>query len=369
MPTRRALLLGAAAAGSTVFRPALARAAVDAGAPLHEIAAARGIAYGTYIYDEMLRREDDYTHLAEREAALVTSSSFHWAHVAPTPGENDFSGPDRVLAWSAAHELGLRGHTLIWGEAAPRWFAELPDRATATAAVEAHIAAIGRHFAGRLHSWDVVNEALKVNEGHADGLRRTVFYDKIGPGYLDIAFRAARAADPKTRLVYNEFDLELALPEHEAKRRAVLALIDGFKTRGTPIDALGLQSHLSTDGMAQFDEARFAGFLKEIADRGLEIMLTELDVIDRLAPADTTPRDAAVAETYRRYLDVALANPAVKTVISWGLTDRNSWIDWTNPRTRRADGLRPRPLAFDEGFRPKPAYFAIAAALRAASAR
>ena len=365
MPTRRDLLWGAGALA--LLRPAWARG--DAGTPLHEIAAGRGIAYGTYIYDEMLRREDEYTHLAERQAALVTSSSFHWAHVAPTPESRDFSGPDTVLAWARAHGLGLRGHTLIWGEAAPRWFADLPDRAAATRAIEDHIAAIGGHFAGRLHSWDVVNEAVKVNEGHADGLRRTVFYDKLGSDYLDIAFRAARAADPKTRLVYNEFDLELDLPEHAEKRRVVLDMIDGFKKRGTPIDAIGLQSHLSTDGMAHFDEKQFARFLRDVADRGLDIMLTELDVIDRLAPADVVLRDAAVAEAYRRYLGVALAEKAVKTVVSWGLTDRNSWIDWTNPRTRRADGLHPRPLPFDEEFRPKPAYFAIAAALAAAPAR
>ncbi|HYM74051.1 MAG TPA: endo-1,4-beta-xylanase [Stellaceae bacterium] len=337
--------------------------------PLHQLAAERGIAYGTYIYDEMLKREDEYTHLAEREAAFVTSSSFHWFKVEPNQGSTDFAGPDAVEAWARAHELGLRGHALVWGEAAPRWFGDIADRAAAARALERHVAAMCRHFAGRLQSWDVVNEALKVNEGHADGLRRTVFYEKIGPAYLDIAFRAAREADRKTRLVYNEFDLELDLPEHRDKRRFLLAMIDGFRQRGTPIDAVGLQSHLSTDGMAHFDEKIFAGFLKDLADRGLEIMLTELDVIDRLAPADITRRDEAVAETYRRYLDVALANRAVKTVVSWGLTDRNSWIDWDNPRTKRADGLHPRPLPFDEAFRPKPAYFAIADAFRRAPPR
>jgi endo-1,4-beta-xylanase len=364
MLTRRELLWGATA--TAVLRPAFALAA---GEPLHRLASQKGIAFGTYVYDEMLRREDDYTHLAERQAALITSSAFHWAHVAPAPDKTDFSKVEAVQAWAREHELALRGHTLIWGEAAPGWFSDLPSRDAAVKAFSDHVTAMGKHFAGQLHSWDVVNEALKVNEGHADGLRRTVFYDKIGPDYLDLAFRTARAADPKTRLVYNEFDLELDIPEQRDKRRFLLAMIDGFKKRGTPIDAVGLQSHLSTDGMAHFDEKIFAGFLKDLADRGLEIMLTELDVIDRLAPADITSRDAAVAETYRRYLDVALANKAVKTVVIWGLTDRNSWIDWVHESTKRADGLHPRPLPFDEEFRPKPAYFAIAEAFRRAPPR
>jgi endo-1,4-beta-xylanase len=364
MPTRRQLLLGAA--GAALLRPSLALAA---GEPLHRLAAQKGVAFGTYVYDEMLRREDDYTQLAERQAALVTSSAFHWAHVAPTPDKTDFSGPETVQAWTREHELGLRGHTLIWGEAAPGWFAGLPTRAAAETAFTLHVATMARHFAGQLHSWDVVNEALKVNEGHADGLRRTVFYDKIGPDYLDLAFRTAREADPKTPLVYNEFDLELDVPEQRDKRRHLLGMIDGFRKRGTPIDAVGLQSHLSTDGMAHFDEKIFAGFLQDLADRGLRVMLTELDVIDRLAPADISLRDQAVAETYRRYLDVALASKAVKTVIVWGLTDRNSWIDWVHESTKRADGLHPRPLPFDEDFRPKPAYFAIADAFRRAPPR
>ena len=106
-----------------------------------------------------------------------------------------------------------------------------------------------------------------------------------------------------------------------------------------------------------------------MAARGVEIMITELDVIDRAAPGGIAKRDAAVAATYKRFLDVALAEKAVKTVVVWGLCDRNSWIDWMNPRTKRADGLHPRPLLFDEEYRPKPVYTTVAEVLAGAPRR
>ena len=243
---------------------------------------------------------------------------------------------DTFVAWARAHELKLRGHTMIWGEALPTWFGGL-DRAAAVRAVENHIADIGRHLAGRIHSWDVVNEAIKPNDGRPDRLRRTELVEKIGPEFLDIAFRAARAADPKAKLVYNDFDFELDVPEQRDKRRTLLDLLDGFRKRGTPIDAVGLQSHLSLEDMPRFNEKAYGDFLREVAARGVEIMITELDVIDRAAPGGIAKRDAAVAATYKRFLDVALAEKAVKTVVVWGLCDRNSWIDWMNPRTKRVD--------------------------------
>jgi endo-1,4-beta-xylanase len=363
--TRRAVL--ARAAGAALFPLAPAAAAPAA---LRDIAAARGLTYGTYIRAEMLGSDRDYTGLVEREAGLVVCSCAHWRHLAPTPTTVDYSGVEKVYDWAVAHRMKYRGHALVWGEAAPAWFAELPSRAAAERALVGHIAGVCRHFAGRFQSWDVVNEAIRSGDGRPDHLRKTVFLDKIGPEYLDLAFNAARAADPKTRLVYNDFDVEFDTPYQREKRRAVLDLVDGFKKRGTPLDAVGIQSHIATARMRDFDARVLADFLQALSDRGLEIMLTELDVVDRGAPSAIPARDEEVAACYRRYLDVALANPAVSTVISWGLTDRNSWITaGRDPETRRSDGLPPRPLAFDTECRKKPAYDAIAAALAAAPRR
>ncbi|HEY1796694.1 MAG TPA: endo-1,4-beta-xylanase [Stellaceae bacterium] len=365
MISRRDLLLAGA---SLAFA---GKAALAAPAPaLRDIAASRGLLYGTYVRSEMLDKDRMYTDLVTREAALIVCSCAHWRNLAPTATTTDYSGLERIYAWARAHRIAYRGHALVWGEAAPAWFADLPDRAAAIRAVEDHITDACCHFAGRFQSWDVVNEALKPGDGRSDNLRKTVFLEKIGPDYLDIAFRTARAADPKVKLVLNEFGIELDTEADRDKRRALLTLLDGFARRGVPVDAIGIQSHLATATIDKFDAKVFSGFLADLGGRGLEIMITELDVVDKGAPSAIPARDAAVADTYRRYLDVALAAPAVTTVINWGLTDENSWISsGKTPEAARADGLEPRPLPFDTEGRAKPAYRAIADALRNAPSR
>jgi endo-1,4-beta-xylanase len=237
-------------------------------------------------------------------------------------------------------------------------------------AVEKHVTETCRHFAGRMQSWDVVNEAILIGSGRPDQLRPHVFLDKIGPDYIDIAFRAARAADPEARLVYNDFGIEFSAADQLEKRKVLLGLLDGMKKRGTPIDAVGLQSHLSIADMAKFDDTGFSRFLDDLAARGLEVMLTELDCIDKGAPSDIAARDAAVAAAYKHYLDVALANRAVTVVINWGLSDRSSWVvSGNDPLAKRDDGQRPRPLPFDTDLNPKPAYFAVADAMKSAPKR
>src|SRR6185437_16625595 len=224
MIRRRDLLL----AGLALPLVGRAAGAVPASA-LRDIAASRGLTYGTYVRAEMLDKDRVYTDVVTREAALIVCSCAHWNHLAPTRTTADYTGLEAAYAWARAHRMAYRGHALLWGEAAPGWFSELPDRAAAIRAVEEHVTGTCRHFAGRFQSWDVVNEALKPGDGRPGGLRRTVFLDKIGPDYLDIAFRAARAADPKTRLVPNEFGIELETENDRDKRAALLGLIDGFK--------------------------------------------------------------------------------------------------------------------------------------------
>jgi endo-1,4-beta-xylanase len=368
MISRRALL--AIAAAGAVCRPMLAAAASQSAATLRDIAAERGLLYGSYLDYWDFHSQPDYEALAARECGVMVSARMDWDHLAPTPAKTEFAEVDTDYDWARGHGMKFRGHALVWGERAPKWFADLSNRAAAVDALENHVAATCKHFAGRMQSWDVVNEAILVGSGRPDQLRPHVFLEKIGPDYLDIAFRTARANDPDARLVYNDFGIEFSAPDQLEKRRVLLGLVDGFKKRGTPIDAIGLQSHLSIADMAQWDEKGFSHFLDELAARGLDVMLTELDCIDKGAPSDIAARDEAVARAYRRYLDVALANRAVTTVINWGLSDRSSWvISGGDPLAKRDDGLRARPLLFDTDLKPKPAYFTIVEALRNAPRR
>jgi endo-1,4-beta-xylanase len=214
-----------------------------------------------------------------------------------------------------------------------------------------------------------VNEALNPREGRPGGLRKSPLVSQLGEDFFDIAFHTAREADPKAVLVYNDYAMELDTPEHDGRRRALLTLLDSFKRRNLPIDAIGLQSHMRLDQF-KFQPAIYRQFLKEIAARGVRILITELDVFDVGAPSDIRERDQAVADCYQRVLEVALDETAVAAVVTWGLSDRYTWLTPNySPKFTRPDGLPGRPLPFDEQFAAKPAYAAIAKALEGAPAR
>jgi endo-1,4-beta-xylanase len=375
--TRRAALLG------TIAMAACARGVVYSQAAeqgLEELASAKGLDYGSMVTwkswgphdnDDAINRHDAFSELVRRECGIITSAmEIFWRLNSSSPGEMKLDDADSLVNWAQQHGKKVRGHNLLWHGQTPDWYKSISDKAYGEKMLVEHVAGMCGHFAGRMHSWDVVNEIFDPRSDRPDGLRNNAFLKLLGPDYVDLAFSTARQADPKALLTLNEYDFEYKLDFNEEKRQNLLKLLDGMKQRGTPIDAIGIQSHLSTKRRDAFDQDVFAAFLKELSDRGLTILVTELDVVDTTAPSDIAARDAEVASIYKEYLDVVLANPATKAVVTWGLVDSDSWIaHFDLDEFHRDDGLQPRPLPFDNDLKPKPAYFAIADAFRAAPAR
>jgi endo-1,4-beta-xylanase len=220
--------------------------------------------------------------------------------------------------------------------------------------------------------WSVVNEAV-VNgtDKGAHGLRTDVpWFRTIGPEYVAHAFHVAHETDPDACLVLNDFGYETVNQYGDRpadKRRATLQVLDRLLAHGVPVHALGVQAHLLADDFQERFKARaYRRFLEEVADRGLKILVTELDVLDDGLPANPRVRDRRVADVYRGYLDVALDEPAVAAVMTFGLSDRYTWLQEDYPRE---DGARRRPLLFDQQLRPKPAYYAVRSRLRHATRR
>jgi endo-1,4-beta-xylanase len=338
---------------------------------LAEIARGRGIRYGSTAMASQLLAGDGFTDLLIREAAvLVPENEMKWSHMSTTAFGADYRVADFIVDFAATHGLHCRGHNLLWFFRTPKWFTELEDREMARAAMLQRITDMVGRYRGRIDSWDVVNEPANPSGGRADHLRSDTFLEQIGPEYLDLAYGAARAADPKARLVLNEYDVEYDTPEMDRKRAAVLEVAEGMRKRGVPLDALGVQAHLAVD-RHPFSEKKLRDYLAAAAGLGLEIQITELDCNDDLAPAEIAVRDRLVADEYRRFLDVALDEPAVNMVMTWGLSDRFSWIvrHETNPVAMRRDGVAERPLPFDRDLKRKPAWQAIADAFARAPAR
>jgi endo-1,4-beta-xylanase len=221
------------------------------------------------------------------------------------------------------------------------------------------------HYAGQVHSWDVVNEAIDpVGQGD-NGLRDSPWKRLLGADYIDIAFHTAAAADPNALLVLNDYDLDYNIPRDAAKREVMLNLLRRLVARGVPVHVLGMQAHLRASE-SNFDPLILRDFLRQVADLGLKIMITELDVVDQDLPRALHARDLAVARSYQTYLDAVLQEPAVIAVLTWGLSDQYTWLTKFRPRS---DGAIPRPLPLDRLLYRKPAWSAIASALDDAPSR
>lgn len=285
-----------------------------------------------------------------------------------------FTNADRLANWAAANGKSLHGHALVWH---PSY--QLPSWATDTNAnfrldFERHIDTVAAHFAGKVKSWDVVNEALfdgadDDGRGSANGYRQSVFYRQYaGPEFIDEAFRRARAADPTAELYYNDFNTE----ENGTKTTALVNLVQRLLTNGVPIDGVGFQMHVMNDYPSI---ANIRASLQKVVDLNptLKIKISELDVrlnnpYDGNTSNDYTNRSdcatsctgldrqkARYKEIIQAYLDIV--PPARRGgIVVWGIADPDSWF-YTH------QNLPDWPLLFNDSLQKKPAYQGVAEAL------
>ena len=363
MITRRTALISGAAALAT---PAFAQTPSLRASSLRALAADKGILFGsaaaTYEF-----KDADFTALLPRDAAiLVPEYEMKRDVIEPSPGAYDFSGCDALMDFAQKHGMRMRGHPLVWHERNPPWLEEAVRNKRDPRLLTKYVSTVAGRYRGRMHSLDVVNEALVPPDQGATGWRPSFWLDAFGSEYLDLAFHAAREADPATLLIYNDAGCEQDTPGHDTFRKHVLELLDGLLKRGVPLRGMGLQGHLTAFG-PKVNQRKLNAFLDELAARNLAILVTELDVDDEGGPRDTEIRDRAVADEARRFLDVALDNQAVRTVLTWGLTDR--YLDPPLSWRLRLLGWKGRRLPYDAQLRPKPLHSALAQAFRAARPR
>jgi endo-1,4-beta-xylanase len=328
--------------------------------PLRSHAAARGLLYGAAAGWPILRDDPEYaSHFAAECGLLVPENVLKMGPVHPEPERYNFAPGDFMADFCAKNRMEMRGHTLVWHSQTSPWLKTTVNPQNARQYLEDHIRTVAGHYKGRMHSWDVVNEAVLPTDGRLDGLRKTVWLEMLGPDYLEMAFRAAHEADPKAMLCYNDYGVDYDTPEQEEKRAAILKLLRRLVVQKAPLHALGVQAHLNAANQKSINAEVLRRFFGEIASLGLKILITELDVVDGGLPDDIDERDKAVASVYESYLTAALQEPAVVAVLTWGLTDRYTWLA---SRNRRESGVPVRVLPLDREYLRKPAWQAIARA-------
>lgn len=374
--TRRAMLAGGAALALPF--PAIAEAAEG----LNAVARNRGLRFGSCLAwgapgaDRGSFANPEYAALLKRDCGiLVPENEFKWQAIRPDAKTFSLDHFSDMLDFAEANGMAMRGHTLLWHKTQyfPKWlndhdFGANPGK-EAERILGQHIRTLCKLYAGRIASFDVVNETVDEKTGE---LRTSSLSKAFGgtEAMLDFAFRTAREHAPGVQLVYNDYmSWE---PGNERHRYGVLKLLEGFRKRGVPCDALGVQSHIGlTEGgtvgaLVNRQEKPWRAFLDSAVQMGYGLVVTEFDVNDRALPTDAKQRDGIIADYAAAYLEIIFSYPQLRDVLAWGMCDRYTWLNGFTPRT---DKTLQRATPYDAQFRPKALYSALRNAFAAAPAR
>ena len=294
-------------------------------------AAQSGRYFGTAIAASRLSNST-YSTIAAREFNMITAENEMKPDATqPQRGQFNFSSGDQIYNWATQRGLKVRGHTLAWHAQQPGWMQGLSGSNLRQAMID-HINGVMAHYRGKLHSWDVVNEAF--NE---DGSRRQSNLQGTGNDWIEVAFRTARNADPTTKLCYNDYNIE---NWSYGKTQGVYRMIQDFKSRGVPIDCVGLQTHF-TGGSSL--PGNFQTTLSSFAALGVDVLLTEVDVTN------------SSTSQYAGLTQACMNVPRCTGITVWGVRDSDSW------RSNES------PLLFDGNGNKKAAYNSVLNALNAAT--
>ena len=327
---------------------------------IRDLAKERGRFIGTILNSEWFNDdiEPEFTEIHKTQFNVVVAEN-EMKFDATEPAENEFNYTkgDKMVKYAEANGLRVRGHALAWHSQVPGWVNNYSGQKEKLLAVlKNHIDSVVGHWKGKVAEWDVVNEA--INDDYNADWRSTnsVWYEGIGPEFLDSAFVWAHAADPDAELCYNDYSLEWGLRE-QSKASFVVEQVKRWKENGIPITCVGTQTHIEISHETTPQNVR--ALAKALAELDVTLNITELDIgfplgsADQLGAADY----AKQGHLYRQFMDVFLEEPNMGEFVIWGLTDAHSWLDGQQGKTQG--------LLYDKQYNPKPAYDSVMASLKA----
>jgi endo-1,4-beta-xylanase len=361
-----ALVVGGCTPPDDVGAPAY----LESPPPLQEVFRSHFLVGAAVNDNQMASRDPHGAALVRYHFNSISSENvLKWERVHPAPGVFAFEASDRFVEFGEENDMYIVGHTLVWHSQTPDWVfqdeGENPiGREALIERMRNHIHTVVGRYRGRVHAWDVVNEALNM-----DGtLRQTPWLQLIGEEYLALAFEFAREADPHAQLYYNDYEME-----NPRKRAGAIKLIQNLLDQGVRVDGVGTQSHflLHHPSLEEIEQT-----ILDLAALGTEVMVTELevavlqrsfdsaDVAVRAAFSDElnpyvdglpTPLHDRLAQRYRDIFEIYIRHSDVlQRVTFWGVTDGDSWLNNWPIRGRTA-----HPLLFGRDHEPKPAFGAV----------
>lgn len=315
---------------------------------------------------QLMGRKPDELSIAKTQFnSIVAENVMKSGRIQAKEGEFNFELADKFVEFGEQNDMHIHGHTLIWHSQAPRWFftdkdGDLVSKEVLTERMKTHIYTVVGRYKGRIHSWDVVNEAIEDNGSY----RQSKFYKILGEDFIKLAFKFAHQADPEAKLYYNDYSMA-----NPSKRNGVVKMVKELQSEGIPIDGIGMQGHI---GLNYPDVEEFDKSLEAYGKLG-EVMITELDLSvlpspwgdtgaeltdtytfeDKMNPfPNGLPDDVQKQFTkrYRAFFKLFLKHKNhITRVALWGINDGNSWKNnW--PVRGRTD----YPLLFDRENNAKP---------------
>jgi endo-1,4-beta-xylanase len=331
--------------------------------PLKDVYADRFL-IGAAVSPRLIERDDRAALLVRNFNSITATNAMKANYLTDAQGRYTFGPADQLADFCAAHNIKLRGHTLLWhsyGAAAP-WFFEGGNASVIRQRLETYVHDVVSHFRGKVYAWDVVNEV--ISDGETVYREDSPWYRALGPDYIEWTFRAARDADPDTQLFINDYDTE-----EPPKNAKLMQVVDDLIAKGVTIHGVGHQLHMKF--VQQVDGVRAA--FRAAEARNLINHVTELDVSayndpgscfsnqtgchadygsDHNIPAEVLDNQTRL---YRELFAMFVQHDSLQSVTTWGLTDQDSWLNGFPVRRANA------PLLFDREGRAKPALRAITA--------
>ena len=302
--------------------------------------------------------------------SIVPENCMKSGEIHPKEAEFFWEDADKFVAFGEENNMHIIGHCLVWHSQTPDWLfidanGNDVSREVLVQRIKDHIFAVVGRYKGRVHGWDVVNEALE-NDGT---YRQSKLFKIIGEDFIELAFQFAHEADPEAELYYNDYSLN-----NPTKRDGAVRLIQKLKQKGIRIDAIGMQAHYRFD----FSPEQFEASITSFSETGVKVMITELDLsvlpwVSKKASANIADKEAyrakydpyiaglpdsvqlKQAEIYSNLFSILIKHhKVINRVTFWGTNDGDSWKN-NFPVKGRTD----YPLLFDRNYEPKPAYDAV----------
>ena len=270
--------------------------------------------------------------------------------ISTASGVYNWTVADKIVAYGNANGINVHGHALVWHNSVPKWLKDFSGTdAEFAAEVKKYITDVVTHYAGKIKSWDVVNEAVDDNGGT---MRNTIFLQRMGANYVKDCFQwarnaAAAAGDTSLLLFYNDY----ATSTNIAKQDKVYSILDDLKANKL-IDGVGFQMH---NTYLSPTKAQIETDLNRAVTKGLKIHVAELDIqVNQSNDISTFTNDRRLAqkEKYKEIVQLYNALPAASkyAITVWGMKDNESWIPFSTELNHPGNDW---PLLYDSNFKIK----------------